>query len=451
MSGILNTASLFSGQGIDVASVVNQLVSAARAPEQAWLNQQQTIQVQEGSLNQLNTELSALQTAVDALKDPAGALKAVTTSSSDPNIVTISASAGSAIGSHAVVVNNLAATSSYYTAAVASSSTTLADGSFTLQVGSGTPTNITIDSSDNTLTGLAAAINGMNLGVAANVITDASGARLSLVAQNSGAAGDLAITSDSSGLGFTKAVTGVNASLTVDGVPVSSATNSVSGVIPGLTFNLAGSDPATTVSVGISADANSATQAIDNFVNAYNSLIADLNAQFTYNTTTQSSGPLSGDGTARMVEEQVLGFASYSAGGAGSIQTLRSLGINMNDDGTLSVDSATLNNAVTGNYQDVQNFFQSGSGFATYLDGQLSQLTDPTQGAFYLDLKGAQSTYQTLQDQINDFETYIATQQDQWTTQYNQINVLLQEFPLLQETTDAELGMPLQNSSTGHV
>jgi len=450
MSGILNTSSLFSGQGIDVTSVVSQLVSAARAPEVAWQNQQQTLQTQEGSLNQLNSELSALQTAVQSLKDANGGLGAVNTSSSNPNIATISAAAGTPTGNHTVVVNNLATTSSYYSAPVASASTTLANGSFTLQVGSGAPTTITIDSTDNTLAGLASQINGMNLGVTANVITDASGARLSLVAQNSGTPGDLTISADTTGLGFTK-VPGVNASLTVDGVPVSSASNSVSGVIPGVTLNLTGADSGTTVSLGITSNTDSAAQAINNFVNAYNSLIADLNSQFTYNAATQSSGPLSGDGTARMVEEQILGFAGYSVSGAGNIQTLRSLGINMNDDGTLTVDSAALNNALSSDYQDVQNFFQSGTGFATYLDGQLSQLTDPTEGAFYLDLKGAQSTVQSLQDQIDGFETYIATQQQQWTDQYNQINVLLQEFPLLQQQTDAELGLPLQNSANGHV
>jgi flagellar hook-associated protein 2 len=450
MSGILNTASLFSGQGIDVGSVVDQLVSAARAPETAWQNQQQNLQVQESSLTQLNSELSALQTAVQSLKDASGGLGAVTTTSSDANIATIAASAGTATGSHTVVVSNLATTSSYYTAPVASG-TTLADGSFSLQVGSAAPTTITIDSTDNTLSGLASKINGLNLGVTANVITDASGSRLSLVAQNSGAGSDLTVSSDSSGLGFTKAVTGVNASLTVDGVPVSGATNTVTGVVPGVTFNLTGSDPNTSVNVVINSDSASAVQAINNFVNAYNSVIADLNSQFTYNATTQSSGPLSGDGTARMVEDQILSFASFSPTGSGSIQTLRSLGINMNDDGTLTVDSAALNNAVSSNYQDVQNFFQSTSGFATSLDNQLSQLTDPTQGAFYVDLQSAQATYKGLQSQIDGFELYIATQQQQWTTQYNQINVLLQEFPLLQQTTDAELGLPLQGSANGHV
>jgi flagellar hook-associated protein 2 len=447
MSGILNTAGLFSGQGIDVTSVVQQLVTAASAPEQAWQTQQQTLQTQANAMSELNSELSALQTSVQALQDPAGALGSVTTTSSDPNLATISASPGSASGNHTLVVNNLATTSSYYTASVASSSTTLSDGSFTLQVGTGSPTTITIDDTDNTLAGLAANINGMNLGATANVITDANGARLSLVSQTSGAANDLTVSADSSGLGFRKATTGTNASLTVDGVPVSSTTNTVSGVVPGVTFNLTGSDPDTPVTVGVAADPSSVVTAVNNFVTAYNAAISDLNSQFTYNAGTQTSGPLAGDSSARIVQEQLLGFASYTVSGAGSLSTLQDLGISMNDDGTLSVDSSALSNAVSSNFQDVQSFFQGASGFATYLNTQLTPLTDPTQGAVYLDLKGAQATYQGLQDQINDFQTYIASEQQQWTAQYDQINVILQEFPLLQQQTDAQVGLPLQSGS----
>lgn len=448
MSGILSTTSLFSGQGIDVTSVVDQLVSAASAPEQAWQTQQQTLQTQESAMNQLNSELSALQSTVQDLQDPSGALGAVTTSSSNSSLATISAAGGTPVGSHVLVVNNLATTSSYYTADVANSSTPLSNGAFTLQVGSGSPTTITIGNTDNTLTGLAAQINGLNLGVTANVITDANGARLSLVSQNSGAASDLTISADSSGLGFTKAVIGTNASLTVDGVPVSSASNTVTGVLPGVTFNLTGADPSTPVTVGASADPSSVVTAVNNFVNAYNAAIQDLNSQFTYDASSQTSGPLAGDSTARLVQSQLLGFADYTVSGAGSLSSLQDLGISMNDDGTLSVDSSALSNAVSSNYQNVQTFFQSASGFATYLNNQLTPLTDPTQGAVYVDLKSAQATYQGLQDQINDFQTYITSQQQQWTTQYNQINVMLQEFPLLQQQTDAEVGLPIQSGST---
>ena len=240
MSSNIDTSTLFSGQGIDVTSVVTQLVTAARKPEQNWQDQQKAIQAQVDALDQLNTDLDRHVVEDQCIEDQSGATGSVTTNSSNPNIVTATASSGTAPGTHVVEVDSLAKTSSYYTDPVASSTTTLANGSITIQVGNGTPTTVTIDSSDNTLSTLAAKINGLDLGVSAYVVTDANGARLAMVSKTSGASSDLTVT-DSASLGFTKAVTGANATLTiVDGVPISSTSNIVTGVIPGVTFTLTG-------------------------------------------------------------------------------------------------------------------------------------------------------------------------------------------------------------------
>ena len=99
--------------------------------------------------------------------------------------------------------------------------------------------------STNTLNGLATYINNQNLGVKASVITDSSGSRLALVSQTSGAAGEITLSNDTTGtngkgMGFTDAVDGKDASLTVDGIPIDSASNTVTGVIPGVTLTLSG-------------------------------------------------------------------------------------------------------------------------------------------------------------------------------------------------------------------
>ena len=121
-------------------------------------------------------------------------------------------------------------------------------------MGSGHANTVTIDNTNNTLDGLAAAITSLNIGVTASVINDASGARLAIVSNTSGAANDLTIANVSSGLTFTKGATGTNASLTVDGVPISSATNSISNTVAGLTLNLAGADPNTQVQIAVAPD-----------------------------------------------------------------------------------------------------------------------------------------------------------------------------------------------------
>ena len=139
-----------------------------------------------------------------------------------------------------------------------------------------------MDSADgtNTLSGLASYINGQNLGVTASVVTDAGGARLSIASNSSGGGGDFTVSNDTVGLGFTKPVTGVNASVTVDGVPISSATNTVTSAIPGVTLNLLAAPPATNVAVTIAPDTTQISGAINTFVSSYNAVVQAINAQY---------------------------------------------------------------------------------------------------------------------------------------------------------------------------
>src|SRR5208282_1742706 len=125
------------------------------------------------------------------------------------------------------------------------------------------PVTVNITSANNTLTQLAASINNQNDGITASVVQDANGARLALASNTSGAPGDLTVSNNTTSLNFNKAVTGVNASLTVDGVPISSTTNTVSNVINGVTLSLAAPSPNTPVSLTVAPDTSQATSAIN--------------------------------------------------------------------------------------------------------------------------------------------------------------------------------------------
>jgi len=446
----LSSSLLGGGTGIDVTSTVNQLVAGLRAPEIAWQIQQGQLQGQINSLSQLNDQITSLYDSVNALYDPNSSIASRTVTSSAQDIVTASATNGAIPASHTVVVNNLATTGTYYTDAVASDTTALASGSFTIQVGSGTASTITIDSTNNTLAQLASSINAQNIGVTASVVSDSSGARLALVSNTSGSSGDLTVANVDSGLNFNKGVTGINASLTVDGVPISSATNVVSNAVSGLTLTLAGASPNTPVQLSVAPDSSSVTQAVTDFVNAYNTIIQNLNSQFAFDSTSQSAGTLSGDGDAREVQSQLLSAMSFSLGSPNAYSTLASLGISMNDDGTLTVDQSALGTAISTNYTAVQTFFQgtNNDGFASMLHTQLSNLTDSTQGAVYLDIQGKNDTISSLQDQIDNFEVYIASQQALLTAQYSQVDVILRQLPLLQQQLNAELGLTSSSSTS---
>ena len=440
-----------SSTGIDVASAVNQILYADRAQERQWQSQQQLIDQQTSALNQLSSGASALMDRLDALQDPTGALAASYVGSTAPSLVTATAAPGTATGNHVVVVQNLATTAAWYSAAVKDSQTPFAAGSYDLAIGSGTSqttTTITVGNGINTPADLAKSINGLNLGITASVITDANGARVALVSNSSGSATDfsLAPSGTSSTNLFTRASSGNNASLTVDGVPISSATNSVSGAISGLTLNLLGQEPGTEVVLSVAPDSNSAAQAIQSFVSTYNSLVTAVNSEFAYDSTNKTSGPLSSDTTVRLLQSALLSAPSYSGGSTQT--TLRSLGITMNDDGTLSVDSSTLNAAIQNSPNVVQSFFQGTSlnGFAASLKTALTTYVDPSEGAFTVDLRSLSSTRSDLQDQINDFEDYLSTEQARLTDEYNRANILLLQLPAQQKQLDAMLG---NNGSNG--
>jgi flagellar hook-associated protein 2 len=436
-----------SSSGINVTSAVDAALAALAEPETQWQTQQQTLATDTTDLDQVQTDVTSLQTALSALSDPVGALASMTATSSDTDVVNATAASGTVAGTHVVVVNNIASTASWYSNSVATSSTALTPGSFTLQVGSNAGTQIQIGNGVDTMDQLASYINTQNLGVTASVVNDSSGSRLAIVSNSSGAANGFTI-SGASGLTFTQASAGQDASLTVDGIPIDSSTNTVTGAVAGLTLNLVGAAPGGQVTVTVAPDTDAVSEAIATFVGAYNTAIGDVNTQYTVNANNQE-GPLAGDATISMLQDSLLGAGSYSGGGNG-ISTLNDLGITMNTDGTLTLDTATLTSEVQNNFAAVQNFMQgtASNGFASYLNTQLNNLTAPVTGAFTVDLQSIASENTDLQTQIDNFQTYLSTQQTLLTAEYDQADITLQQIPQEQAQINAELGYAPTTTST---
>ena len=416
--------------GIDVSSAVDSILYADRAPERAWQAQQTTLSRQSSAINQLQDDASSLSDALSTLQTTSGVLSAATATSSNSSVLTATATDGTISSNHSIVVNSLASTGSWYSAAQTSSSATLSAGSFDITTG-GTTTTISVgtDSTNSTLDELAATINTQSLGVSATVVTDSTGTRLSLVSTASGSAGDFSIGNDSS-VAFTRANTGANSSITIDGVPISSATNTVTGALSGVTLNLVGASPNTTINLSVTPDTSSITSAVSSFVTAYNTLITDVNAQFAYNSGTQTAGVLQTDSAVQGLQSQLLTSTNYNSGG-GTLNTLSSLGITTNSDGTLSLNTATLSSAISSNSSAVSSFFQgaSSNGFAASLTSTLNIYTDPTAGAFTVDLKSISNEYSDLTDQTSQLEVYLSSQQTILTARYNAADIAIQQLP----------------------
>lgn len=436
-----NTSDGGLGAGIDVSALVTAALANQDAELQLMQNQQTQLTNEQTALNSISTDLQALQNASFALTDPVSQLTDVAATSSNPSVVTATAQPGTANGSHTVVVTNVATTSSEFSAAVATSSTPIATGTLSIQVGTNTGVPIAINSSNNTLAGLAQTINNANIGVTASVINDASGARLAIVSNTSGAPGDLTITGTAGLPSFTKAVTGTNASVTIDGIPVSSTTNTITSAITGVTLNLLAQAPGSPVTISTGPDVNAQTTAVNNFVTAYNTVVNDLNTQFTVNSQTGQPGPLASDSTLALAQNQILSSVAFAMTGNNGVNSLADLGISLNNDGTLSVNNTQLSNVLQNNPTAVQAFF-SGTGtgsFGANLTANLNALADPLSGSIAQDLNGLQQTQNSLSQQISDFQNQLSITQQNLTQQFDQVDVTLQELPLLLSQINQQL------------
>lgn len=338
-------------------------------------------------------------------------------------------------------------TSADYSTYFSSGTAVLPIGSFELQVGSNAPVTIPVDSADNTYTlnGLASYINQQNLGVSASVVTDSDGSRLALIPQTSSAAitisndttgggNGLGITSASGGgMEFSQAVEGSDAALSVDGIPVDSASNTVEGTIPGVTLTLSGVTNSTgtdnPVTLQIVPNLTPIATDVNNFVSSWNTLIGAINTGLEYNSTTGAAGSFVGDSSLDLLQEQLLTAIGSSMSGNSGLVNLQSLGIEMQDDGTLSVDSTTLNNALQNNFSAVQNLFQSTTGVGQTLSQSLTSLTNPVNSPLAVDLNSLSSQVKDLNTQISDFQLQLQNTQTQLLLEYNTINTTLEQLP----------------------
>jgi flagellar hook-associated protein 2 len=455
-----NTASLLNGNGIDVNSVVSEIQSAQNGQLTAWQGDVTSLQTQAKAITQINTDLSNLAAAIKGLSG--GALTAVTATSSLSAIVTATAQAGATAANYNVVVSGLATTGTLYTDSIASATTSILNngqstGDLTFQIGghSGTTADIAItQGSNDTLTTLADSINTQSAankwGVTASVVTDASGARLAIYSQSTGASGALSITdTTNTSLAFEPPVGGTNAQFTINGIPYASTTNTVTGAIPNVTLNLTSADRATPVTIAVGANTTAITNSINNFVTEYNTVVDDINSQFAIDPSTSLQGPLGSDTDLRVLQSSLLQNVTYATSDATSVSSgltnLAALGIDLNNDGTLTVNqNATYDsqgnlthqsfpNALATNPSAVVNFFRNSAqtGFADNLSTALSTLTDPYSGILNQDLASNQSQQTSIGNEITNFQRQLATQKVQLDAEFSQVNANLEQYPFV--------------------
>lgn len=382
-----NVTSAGLGSGLDVASIVSQLVAAERAPaDQRLATAQSQAKTRISALAAFRSAMSGLKTSAEALSSQSGSgLKALTATSANKDLFTASADSKAVAGNYAIEVLSLASASKRASQVFASETTVVGSGDVEISVGSSAFT-ITLQDGANTLADLRTQINAAssNTGVAAAIVSDAGGARLLLTSQDTGLSHALSV--NSSLITTTEVQPAADASIKLDGFLYSSASNQFSGAVDGLSFNLVKAEPGTTTNLSVALNQSSAISAVQKFVAAYNSANGFIVSQTRYDATNQQGGTLLGDSTILAASQRLRAIAGGSVQGAGRFETLSQLGITASTDGTLTVDTAKLTSALASDFNAVQKLFAGDQGVATRLvaysetllgdEGQLKVKTD---------------------------------------------------------------------------
>ncbi|MBL8259489.1 MAG: flagellar filament capping protein FliD [Candidatus Competibacteraceae bacterium] len=397
------------GSGIDINGLVSQLVAAQRQPMDQRLSARETkLKAQISGLGTFKSALSTFQNALSNLKKT-DAFQIMKAAVSDEKAFTATAANGAQTGTYAIKVDQLAQAHRLATPAAqafASTSATVGSGTLTVQFGTydsaansfaanaSKSTQSIVIPANSTLAGARDAINKADVGVVANIVNDGNGYRLVIGSKDSGAANSLKITASDPSLSLlsfdpTNAAdrtdkqtqAAADAKIVVDGLSVSSASNTLKEVIPGVTLNLKTAGTASTLAL----EQNNAeiTKGIEAFVKGYNDLLGSVKTLTASGANGGKQGALANDSSVRSVAGQLRGMlGSAVAGLSGSVRSLGDLGISTERDGTLKLNSAKLQEAVASNAGDVAALFAR-SGQTTDPQIRYVGATSETQGGQY--------------------------------------------------------------------
>jgi flagellar hook-associated protein 2 len=284
--------------------------------------------------------------------------------------------------------------------------------------------------------GLVASVKGSCLIVtgaidssgAAAIVTDGSSLTTTTSAATYGALTDTTASTAGTAVNLNTGLKGQDAKLTVDGLAVDSSSNTINTAIPGVSFQLLSSDPSTTVQVQIANNNSDVETAFSTFVTAYNTVVKDIKTQ-EGNDSSGNTEPLFGNTVISQLQS-ALSLALTTGAASGSVSSLYQLGISVNQDGTLTLDTNALDSELNSSYSDVVGYLQNDKSFGLTFQNSLDQLGNqsPT-GAITLALAANSKQEATFNDDVTAQDALIAADQTQLTNELNTANQTLQAIP----------------------
>ena len=383
------------GSGLDLESIIKVSVDAENAPKVAALDKRDSaVKLQLTAIGQIKGDLSAFESAVDKLKDPANftARTAQITQPTGGDVISVSASSTATAGNFDIKVMNLAQGSrAVQSDANAYSATTdvvtASGGTLTFTAGSKT-FDVTL-AAGATLADLRTAINDKsdNFGVSANIINTGGASPLSklvLTSSETGTGNDLTVTNNTAeldkvsttangggagGLAIAAADQAKDATMVIDGITTTSATNTFTNAIQDITITALKADTTNSATLKVDTDKEAIKKNIQSFVDTYNALHSTLGTVIMSKTA---------DATARGLKNALVNQMGSFVTGAGNLQSLWDVGIEMKKDGTLNVNATavnTLDEALTNQFTDVGKLFTNTDGVATVLANTIDLYT----------------------------------------------------------------------------
>jgi flagellar hook-associated protein 2 len=464
------------GSGLDISAIVSSLTSAFGAGQQNQLNSQSaSIDAQVSGWGTFTSSLDSLKTALAGVAT-ASSLAGFDATVGDKTIATATATSSAVAGTYSLAVQNLATAQNLTSAPVVGATTAVGTGTLQISVGTAS-TSITIDSSNNTLQGIANAINSAknNPGVSASVISAADGQRLVLsgtatgtsnsitVAETDGGTGLAALTYDpanTAGSGLTQTQAAQDANFTINGYAATSASNLVTGVLSGVTINLLGASQVATAASGttpatytpttltISPDTSGASDAINAFVTALNSTLSTIQSLSAYDPTTQTAGALQGNATILAFQNQLENILDTVNSSKTGINSLSDLGVTANaQTGQYDSSSSTLGNALSASLTGVESLLAGPNGIATQINSLLGQYTNAG-GILSIVNSGLQSGLTNIANAQASLNAELASYSATLTTQYNAMDTAVASLKEMQTYLTAEFNPNSGSSSS---
>jgi flagellar hook-associated protein 2 len=385
------------GSNLDINSIVTQLVAAEKAPtEKRLASNEALVQARLSSLGLVKSSLSEFQTAVRSLS-VSTAFQSKSVNIANESLFTATVSSAAKPGRYSVEVSSLAQSQKLVSKSFNGTATTVGTGTLHIEFGSydsgtnvfaGNPdltaVDIEIGADKSSLQGIRDAVNAAGAGVTASILNDGTGDRL-VFSSESGAKSSMKITvtndasgtdtdstsglsqlaydptkASGSGRNMTETLAAKDALVLVDGISITRPTNSVTGVLPGVTLDLNEMAPGSPTTLTISENKESIKTAVESFVDSYNKLKTVLKDATKYDSQQKKGAVLIGDSAIRSINSQmqhVLG--GVIEGVSGQVRALADIGITSARDGTLQLDSAKLGSALSSNIDGFAALFST--------------------------------------------------------------------------------------------